>query len=83
MYELTALVEFPPKKPILAVSSTSAVSGWQGHAEEGLMYSIPNNATPGCLCKRIQHTLLVQDNDIAAVKVDGVRSTQAGHWWTD
>jgi hypothetical protein len=25
------------------------------------------------------HTLLVQDNDIAPVQVDGVRSTQAGH----
>jgi hypothetical protein len=25
------------------------------------------------------HTLLVQNNDIAAIQVDGVSSTQAGH----
>ena len=28
---------------------------------------------------RILHTLLVQNNDVTAIQVDGVRSTQAGH----
>jgi hypothetical protein len=39
-----------------------------------------DNAALKCFLRSKRHTLLIQDNDIATVKVDSVRSAQAGHW---
>lgn len=73
-------MEFPPKKPVLRVSSRLGYPGGERHAEVGSMDSMPNTAAAEHLRGRILHTLLIQDNDIAAIEIDGVRSTQAGHW---
>lgn len=51
-----------------------------GHAEDGLQDSMHDNAALKCFLRSKRHTLLIQDNDIATVKVDSVRSAQAGHW---